>query len=81
LRTIKVKRLRHRPFVAKGSVATAGGRRSSQHPAARRIARPESIDAARSAIHHVAPVGRPEDYVARTMASIASFLESVVRSG
>ncbi|CAB3793044.1 hypothetical protein LMG28614_03635 [Paraburkholderia ultramafica] len=64
----------NQPFVAKGNVATAGGCLSSQYLAAWFIARLESVEAARSAIHYVAPVGEKETYVTRAMANISPFL-------
>ncbi|EYS94025.1 AraC family transcriptional regulator [Cupriavidus sp. SK-4] len=62
------------PFVAKGNVATAGGCLASQYLAAWFIARLEGVEAARSAIDYVAPVGEKEAYVTRAMANIAPFL-------
>jgi transcriptional regulator GlxA family with amidase domain len=62
------------PFVAKGNVATAGGCLASQYLAAWFIARLEGVEAARSAIHYVAPVGEKEAYVSRAMANISPFL-------
>jgi hypothetical protein len=38
------------------------------------LARLEGADAARSAMHYVAPVGEKDDYVARAMRNIAPFL-------
>jgi transcriptional regulator GlxA family with amidase domain len=64
----------NQPFVAKGNVATAGGCLASQYLAAWFIARLEGLEAARSAIHYVAPVGEKEDYVTRAMANISPFL-------
>lgn len=64
----------NQPFVARRNVATAGGCLSSQYLAAWFIARLEGVEAARSAIHYVAPVGEKETYVARAMANIAPFL-------
>jgi transcriptional regulator GlxA family with amidase domain len=64
----------NQPFVARGNVATAGGCLSSQCLAAWFIARLEGVEAARSAIHYVAPVGEKEVYVTRAMANIAPFL-------
>ena len=61
-------------FVAKGNVATAGGCLASQYLAAWFIARLEGVEAAREAIHYVAPVGEKEDYVTRAMANISPFL-------
>ena len=48
----------NQPFFAQGNVATAGGCFASQYPAAWIIARLEGEEAARSALHYVAPVGR-----------------------
>jgi transcriptional regulator GlxA family with amidase domain len=65
----------NQPFVAKGNVATAGGCLASQYLAAWVIARLEGVEAAKSAMHYVAPVGEKDDYVARAMRNIAPFLE------
>ena len=62
------------PFVARGNVATAGGCLSSPYLAAWFIARLAGVEAARSVIGHVAPVGEREACVARTMANISRFL-------
>jgi transcriptional regulator GlxA family with amidase domain len=70
----------NQPFVAKGNVATAGGCLASQYLAAWVIARLEGIDAARSAMHYVAPVGEKDEYVARAMRNIAPFLEGSLAS-
>jgi hypothetical protein len=64
----------NRPFVARGNVATAGGCLASHYLAAWCIARLEGFDAARGAIHHVAPVGEKDDYVSRALANISPFL-------
>jgi len=64
------------PFVARGNVATAGGCLASQYLAAWAIARLEGVEAARSALHDVAPVGEKEDYVARAMRHVTPFLEA-----
>jgi transcriptional regulator GlxA family with amidase domain len=67
----------NQPFVARGNVATAGGCLASQYLAAWVIARLVGIEAARSAIHYVAPVGEKDDYVARAMRNITPFVEAV----
>jgi len=64
----------NQPFVARENVATAGGCLSSHYLAAWFIARLEGVEAARSAIHYVAPVGEKEMYVTRAMANISPFL-------
>jgi transcriptional regulator GlxA family with amidase domain len=61
-------------FYAEGNIATAGGCLASQYLAAWVIARSEGIDAARNAIHYVAPVGEKEAYVDRAMQNIAAYL-------
>src|SRR6516164_9420985 len=55
------------PFFARGNVATAGGCLASQYLATWLIARLAGIEAARSAIDYVAPVGEKDFYVARAM--------------
>ncbi|SAL45400.1 ThiJ/PfpI family protein [Caballeronia peredens] len=62
------------PFVANGNVATAGGCLASQYLAAWVIARLEGIEAARGAMHYVAPVGEKETYVERAMRNITPYL-------
>lgn len=63
-----------RPFTAKGNVATSGGCLASQYLAAWCIASLEGFEAARSAMHYVAPVGEKTEYVTRAMANITPFL-------
>jgi hypothetical protein len=62
------------PFFASGNLATAGGCFASQYMAAWVIARSEGEDAARAALHYVAPVGEKEQYVSRAMNNIAPYL-------
>lgn len=64
----------NQPFVAKGNVATAGGCLSSQYLAAWFISRLAGVEAARSALHYVAPVGEKDIYTTRAMANISQFL-------
>ncbi|VVD91642.1 AraC family transcriptional regulator [Pandoraea pneumonica] len=66
-----------RPFTAKGNVATAGGCLASQYLAAWFIAGLEGFEAARSAMHYVAPVGEKADYVTRAMANITPYLAEI----
>ena len=61
-------------FFASGNVATAGGCFASQYLAAWIIARLEGEEAARAALHYVAPVGEKDDYVARAMRNVAPYL-------
>ena len=62
------------PFFANGNVATAGGCLASHYLAAWVLARLVGEDAARGALHYVAPVGEKSDYVARALRNIAPFL-------
>jgi transcriptional regulator GlxA family with amidase domain len=71
----------NQPFFARGNVATVGGCLASQYLAAWVIARLEGVDAARSAMHYVAPVGEKDDYVSRAMRNITPYLEGVVVKG
>jgi transcriptional regulator GlxA family with amidase domain len=66
------------PFFARGNVATAGGCLASQYLAAWVIARLRGLEAARSPLHYVAPVGEKDQYVSRAMKNIAPFLEGGV---
>ena len=60
----------NRPLYAQGNVATAGGCLASQYLAGWIIARLEGEEAARNALHYVAPVGEKDEYVARAMGNI-----------
>jgi len=66
------------PFFAKDNVATAGGCLASQYLAAWVIARLESIEAAQSALHYVAPVGEKDEFVSRAMRNILPYLPKKV---
>lgn len=61
-------------FFAQGNVATAGGCLASPYLAAWVIARLQGVDAAREALHYVAPVGEKESYVAQAMGHIGPHL-------
>ena len=67
-------RVLNQPFFAAGNVATAGGCFAAPYLAAWIICRLEGAEAARAALHYVAPVGEKDDYVARAMANIAPYL-------
>lgn len=62
------------PFYAEGNVATAGGCMASPYLAAWIIARAEGIEAARAAMHYVAPVGEKAAYVDQAMNNISPYL-------
>lgn len=64
----------NQPFYAAGNLATAGGCLASPYLAAWVIARTEGLDAARSALHYVAPVGEKDTYVERALGCIVPFL-------
>jgi transcriptional regulator GlxA family with amidase domain len=70
----------NQPFFAKGNVATAGGCLSAPYLAAWFIARSEGVEAAKSALHYVAPVGEKDDYVARAFGNIEPYLPSLTSS-
>lgn len=61
------------PFYASGNIATAGGCLASPYLAAWIIARTEGEDAARNALHYVAPVGEKDEYVARAINNISPY--------
>lgn len=61
-------------FFARGNVATAGGCLGSQYLASWIIARLQGMEAARDAIHYVAPVGEKEEYVERMLRNVAPCL-------
>src|ERR1700674_1709823 len=67
-------RVLNQPFFAKGRVATAGGCLASQYLAAWLIANLVDADAARGALHYVAPVGEKDEYVARAMRNVEPYL-------
>ncbi len=64
----------NQPFYADGNLATAGGCLASQYLATWVIARFEGLEAARSAMHYVAPVGEKEHYVDRAISNITPYL-------
>ncbi|AOJ66278.1 AraC family transcriptional regulator [Burkholderia ubonensis] len=67
----------NQPFFARGNIATAGGCLASHYLAAWMIARLDSIDAARDALHYVAPVGEKDDYVTRAMGHVLPYLREM----
>lgn len=64
----------NQPFYASGNIATAGGCFASQYLAAWIIARFEGEEAARAALHYVAPVGEKDEYVSRAIGNIAPYI-------
>ncbi|MFM9916028.1 MAG: DJ-1/PfpI family protein [Rhizobacter sp.] len=67
-------RVEESPFLARGSLATAGGCLASQYLAAWMMARGAGLDAAAQALHYAAPVGEKDAYVERILAVIRPFL-------
>ncbi len=61
------------PFFARGSIATAGGCLSGQYLAAWIITELVGAEAARAAVHSVAPVGEKDEYVDRAMTHATAF--------
>jgi transcriptional regulator GlxA family with amidase domain len=70
----------NQPFYASGNVATAGGCFSAPYLAAWIIARTEGEEAARAALHYVAPVGEKNDYVERAMKNVMPYLPAPARA-
>lgn len=64
----------NQPFFARGNIATAGGCLAAPYLAAWVIARLEGLEAARSALHYVAPVGEKEQFVEQAMDNILPFM-------
>jgi transcriptional regulator GlxA family with amidase domain len=66
----------NQPFFAKENVATAGGCFSQPYLAAWFIARLHGLEAAKDALHYVAPVGEKQDYVTRAIGNIVPYLDA-----
>jgi transcriptional regulator GlxA family with amidase domain len=64
----------NQPFFATRNLATAGGCLSSQYLASWIIARLEGMQAARDAMHYVAPVGEKDEYVDRMVRNVSPYL-------
>ncbi|WP_165188233.1 DJ-1/PfpI family protein [Caulobacter soli] len=62
------------PFFANGNVATAGGCLASPYLAAWMILRGAGREAARAAIHYVAPVGEKDAWVTQAMDVVTPFV-------
>lgn len=70
----------NQPFYASGNIATAGGCFASQYLAAWIIARFEGVEAAKAALHYVAPVGEKEEYVSRAIKNIEPYIDAPNKS-
>lgn len=64
----------NQPFYAEGNVATSGGCLSSVYLSAWIIARFEGVEAAKNALHYVAPIAEKEEYIDRAMKNIMPFV-------
>ena len=64
----------NQPFHAVQNIATAGGCLASSYLAAWIIARAEGVEAAKEAIHYVAPVGQKESFVGHALDMISPYL-------
>jgi transcriptional regulator GlxA family with amidase domain len=64
----------HQAFFARDNIATAGGCLGAQYLASWVIARLEGIEAARAAMHYVAPVGEKDEYIERMLRNISPYL-------
>jgi len=67
----------NQPFYASGNIATAGGCFASQYLATWIIARTEGKEAAKDALHYVAPVGEKDEYVSRAMNNIMPYISTL----
>ena len=68
----------NQPFFVRGNLATAGGCLASTYLAIWTIACLHGLDAAKEAMHYVAPVGEKDEYVARALANVTPYLEHQV---
>jgi len=66
----------NQPFFARGNLATAGGCLASTYLATWIIARLHTLEAAKDAMHYVAPVGEKDEYVTRALRNITPYLTS-----
>lgn len=64
----------NQPFYASGNIATAGGCFASQYLSAWIIACAEGEEAAKEALHYVAPVGEKDEYVSRAIKNIEPYM-------
>ena len=69
-------RVEDAPFHARGGVATAGGCLASQYLTAWMMARGAGFELAARALHHAAPVGGKEAYVAGLLDVVRPFIDA-----
>lgn len=70
----------NQPFIANGNVATAGGCMSCVYLAGWVIARLAGLEAAKAALHYVAPVGEKDEYVAQAVKNLRPYLPAAVQA-
>jgi transcriptional regulator GlxA family with amidase domain len=70
----------NQPFIANGNVATAGGCMSAVYLAGWVIARLAGLEAAKAALHYVAPVGEKDEYVAQAVKNLRPYLPAAVQA-
>lgn len=70
----------NQPFYARGNLATAGGCLASTYLATWVITRLHNLDAAKDAMHYVAPVGEKDEYVERALRNVTPYLEPALSS-
>lgn len=64
----------NQPFFANGNLATCGGCLGSQYLAFWLLAKTEGLEAAKDALHYVAPVGEKELYVKLAVENVTPYL-------
>jgi transcriptional regulator GlxA family with amidase domain len=64
----------NQPFYARGRLATAGGCLAATYLATWVLAHLHGLDAAKAAMHYVAPVGEKDDYVDRALRNVTPYL-------
>ncbi|GAB3897455.1 DJ-1/PfpI family protein [Kibdelosporangium lantanae] len=64
----------NQPFYARGTLATAGGCLAATYLATWTIAHLHGLDAAKAAMHYVAPVGEKDEYVIRALRNVTPYL-------
>ena len=64
------------PFHARGPIATAGGCMASVYLAAWLMVRKAGVEAARKALHYVAPVGEKDAYAEQVLSVVSPFIDT-----
>ncbi len=71
----------NQPLFAKGNVATSGGCLASAYLTAWVIAKLDSLETAKRALHYFAPMGEKDEFVERAVKNILPYLESFQHDG